>query len=185
VRLVVVQSSNLFLVLEAHAFGFSASFVCSGRAPIYGVRVSATPDFAERTDAAAWKVFTTGLHCTLEKPHAGVGFLPFNSLLRRRGDAISLNGLAILIYSRARYESCGMAIRARLSFEISAMKTLCVCGFDCTEFVAHHEIPSAAQFSCPNCETPLHVGAEPTAMSTDTVPGASRVVPERSTSVPD
>ena len=59
------------------------------------------------------------------------------------------------------------------------MKTMCVCGFDCTEFVAHHEIPSAAQFNCPNCEIPLHVPVEPTAMSTDRVPESSPAAPEQ------
>ena len=36
------------------------------------------------------------------------------------------------------------------------MKTLCACGFDCTEFVAQHAIPRTAQFACPVCEVAVY-----------------------------
>jgi hypothetical protein len=40
------------------------------------------------------------------------------------------------------------------------MKTLCTCGFDCTEFVSQHAIPGTAQFACPVCEVDLHAVAD-------------------------
>lgn len=36
------------------------------------------------------------------------------------------------------------------------MKISCVCGCDCTEFVAQHEIPGAARFACPVCDVSVY-----------------------------
>jgi hypothetical protein len=43
---------------------------------------------------------------------------------------------------------------------LRAMKTVCPCGFDCTDFVAHHAIPTGARFSCPSCELNLSAAEE-------------------------
>lgn len=36
------------------------------------------------------------------------------------------------------------------------MKISCVCGCDCTEFVAQHTIPGAARFACPVCDVSIY-----------------------------
>jgi hypothetical protein len=36
------------------------------------------------------------------------------------------------------------------------MKISCVCGCDCTEFVAQHAIPGAARFTCPVCDVSVY-----------------------------
>jgi hypothetical protein len=37
------------------------------------------------------------------------------------------------------------------------MKTVCTCGFDYGDFVAQHQIPDDAKFSCPGCDTELQI----------------------------
>ena len=48
-----------------------------------------------------------------------------------------------------------------LDLKVAAMKTICACGFDCSDFVAHHAIPGGARFSCPTCELTLSAAQEP------------------------
>jgi hypothetical protein len=40
------------------------------------------------------------------------------------------------------------------------MSTFCLCGFDCSDFIAHHAIPLDAQFACPACDAGMRVKAE-------------------------
>jgi hypothetical protein len=35
------------------------------------------------------------------------------------------------------------------------MNILCPCGFDCSDFIAHHQIPADAQFNCPACDNAM------------------------------
>jgi hypothetical protein len=42
------------------------------------------------------------------------------------------------------------------------MKTQCLCGFDCLEFISQHAIPSNAHLACPNCEALLNLAGEQT-----------------------
>ena len=37
------------------------------------------------------------------------------------------------------------------------MKTLCACGYDCSDFIEHHQIASEAQIQCPACENAIRV----------------------------
>jgi hypothetical protein len=32
------------------------------------------------------------------------------------------------------------------------MSTLCPCGFDCSDFLAHHQISAGARVNCPACD---------------------------------
>jgi hypothetical protein len=43
------------------------------------------------------------------------------------------------------------------------MKTICSCGFDCSDFVAQHAIAAGARFTCPDCELALSAAEESSA----------------------
>lgn len=43
------------------------------------------------------------------------------------------------------------------------MKTVCTCGFDYGDFVAHHQIPGGAKLNCPGCDIELLNACTPAA----------------------
>jgi len=47
------------------------------------------------------------------------------------------------------------------------MKTVCICGFEYGDFVAHHQIPAGAKFNCPGCDTELLTEVTPSASKPD------------------
>jgi hypothetical protein len=51
------------------------------------------------------------------------------------------------------------------------MRTLCQCGFDCSDFIGQHAIPANSQLSCPSCDARLNVTAEFSAPRDEEIPG--------------
>jgi hypothetical protein len=51
------------------------------------------------------------------------------------------------------------------------MSLFCPCGFDCTEFMAHHQISADALFSCPVCDNAIRaqIRASPQSMRNPSV----------------
>ena len=67
--------------------------------------------------------------------------------------------------------------RHALDFGAATMKTLCSCGFDCSEFLSHHAIPAGAQFSCPGCELTLSAAEETSMVSYGEANGSAMKAP--------
>ena len=66
------------------------------------------------------------------------------------------------------------------------MPLLCPCGFDCSDFIAHHQISVDAQFNCPVCDGTLRPGSlpsleltlePPTLRSAESAPAAGAAPP--------
>jgi hypothetical protein len=41
------------------------------------------------------------------------------------------------------------------------MNILCPCGFDCSDFIAQHQISADAQFNCPACDNAIRRNSPP------------------------
>src|ERR1700761_7040127 len=79
-----------------------------------------------------------------------------------RGASVVLHLVALTMISREAHWQAGTKPAAHTGVYLPALgsfrvKTQCICGFDCTDFIGQHAIPANSHLSCPSCEARLNV----------------------------